>query len=98
MRNVNGLIRVGVILMMGVLAGAVRPAQGTLHFWTIKEVYTNADGTIQFIELFTSSDGQQATSLARIESIKDIDIKNTFFFGSNTPFPTAGHHLLLVSF
>ena len=65
--------------------------------WTITEVYTNADGTIQFIELFTIYNGQELTAGHTIESIDDASNKNTFIFLTNTPAPTAGHHLLLAT-
>ena len=37
-----------------VLACAGSPAWATFHLWDTSEVYSNADGTIQFIELFTT--------------------------------------------
>ena len=97
MRNVNGMTRVGMFLVVGVLVMA-RPAQGTFHDWEIKEVYTNVDGTIQFIELFTTSTLQQFTTGKEIKSINDDtgDVK-VFTFGGLTPAPTADHHLLLAT-
>jgi len=83
--------------MVGVLAAAARPAQGAFHLWTITEVYTNADGTIQFIELFTSSINQELTSGHTIESILDASNKKIFLFLTDTPAPTTGHHLLLAT-
>ncbi len=37
-----------------VLACAGSPAWASFHLWDTSEVYSNADGTIQFIELFTT--------------------------------------------
>lgn len=34
------------------------PAMAVFHFWDINEVFSSADGTIQFIEFHTFSDGQ----------------------------------------
>ena len=34
------------------------PAQAGFHLWSIREVYTDASGTLQFIELATSFGGQ----------------------------------------
>ncbi len=33
-------------------------AQASFHLWNIREIYTDASGTLQFIELFDSSGGQ----------------------------------------
>ena len=41
-----------------VLACAASPAWATFHLWDASEVYSNADGTIQFVELVTSFDNQ----------------------------------------
>ena len=35
------------------------PAAATFHFWYINEIYSNADGSIQFIEFFTTKDKQE---------------------------------------
>ena len=35
------------------------PASAVFHFWYINEIYSNADGSIQFIEFFTTKDKQE---------------------------------------
>jgi hypothetical protein len=60
------------------------------------EVYSNADATVQFIEMFTSVANQEFTSGQSIEATQGGST-NTFVFPSNTPAPTAGHHLLLAT-
>ena len=48
-------ILVGCMLVPGITP----PAEATLHFWTLKELYSNASGSVQFIELFTNLAGQE---------------------------------------
>jgi glucose/arabinose dehydrogenase len=83
------------ILIIGLLM-VTQPVSASFHLWTINEIYSNDDGTIQFIELFTSSSSQQFTNNTQIEST-DGNTINTFTFPGNTPSPTNGHHLLLAT-
>jgi hypothetical protein len=41
------------------LALALAPAHATFHLWRITEIYSNADGSVQFIELIALASGQQ---------------------------------------
>jgi hypothetical protein len=63
------------------------------HQWNINEVYSNADGSVQFIELFTGAGGQQFVSGHTITSTGAPD----FTFPSDSPSPTGGHNLLLAT-
>src|SRR5450432_1395701 len=36
------------------------PAHAAFHLWNIREVYSDASGSLQFIELFTSAGAQQS--------------------------------------
>ncbi len=68
-------------------------AMADFHFWYIKEIFTNHNGSVQFIELFTDAAGQQF--------LDDHSITSTtsppFPFLVNSPAPTNGHHLLLAT-
>lgn len=68
------------------------PAEAAFHLWFIKEAYTNPSGSVQFIELFTSSNSQEFLSGQSLTSNS-----HTFNFPSNSPSPTANHHLLLAT-
>ena len=74
----------------------VSPTLASFHLWEISEIYSNSDGTIQYIELFTSSNSQQFTTNRVIRASQGAS-SNEFMFPSNTPFPTSGHHLLLAT-
>ncbi len=38
-------------LMVGLMLASNDPAQANCHTWDVSEIFSNADGTIQFIEL-----------------------------------------------
>ena len=89
MRTIVSLI-VGLVLFIAAPAHAAFP----FHLWDFSEVYSNADGSVQFIELFVASNGEQFT---RNERITSLSLGNTFTFPGETPAPTANHHLLLAT-
>ena len=86
--------RLAISALVCVLWSSTTPANATFHLWEIKEVYSNADGSVQFIELFTPSNNQQSTFNTSITTIFNT---NTFIFPTNTPFPTANQRLLLAT-
>ena len=45
-----------VTSLMTLLVGT--PVHAAFHLWNIREIYTDASGTYQFIELFSSSSSQ----------------------------------------
>ena len=44
------------VFLGGALAAS--PAEASFHLWKIQEVFTNYDGSVQFVELVTNFDGQ----------------------------------------
>ena len=79
------------------------PAPAWAHYhlgWIINEVYTNADGTNQFIELFNPSDNGQDVFNTNPNtgpaSLFSDDTSNEFVFPSNLPSSlTSGKYLLI---
>lgn len=70
------------------------PAGAIVHLWDIAELYSNADGSVQFIELFTSGPFEIAWSSATLRSeANDTSIG----FPSNVPSPTTDKHVLLAT-
>ena len=51
------IIRLMVVVAM--IVGLNGRAGASFHLWQISEVYSNADGTVQFIELTALAGGQQ---------------------------------------
>lgn len=67
-------------------------AQADFHLWFIKEIFSNSNGTVQYIELFTNSAGQQ--NLNPLHTITSTS-SPPFSFPNDTPSPTNGRHLLI---
>lgn len=66
-RMARGLVRVCAV---GLAAAMITsPAQAAFHLWTIREIYTDASGSLQFIELFTSSSGQSVVNSQSISVV-----------------------------
>ena len=71
-------------------------AHAAFHFYDIQEIFSNADGSVQFIELFTADTGQEFLSghTLRLEQITPPSSLSTFNF-SNGPSPTENRTLLI---
>jgi hypothetical protein len=83
-----------VLFHLSLLAGCLgwsSQCWAIFHLWQFKEVYSNADGSVQFIELFTTFSSQQFLSGHTLTSST-----NTFNF-TNSPSPTNNRHLLLAT-
>src|SRR6185436_19487745 len=70
------------LVIIAFLAGANPSAYGAVHFWHVKEVFSNADSSVQFVEMFDGSGGEIFTDGAVLRSNSDGVIKE-FFFPSN---------------
>jgi hypothetical protein len=79
-------------------AGFTSSAQAAFHFWHVKEVFSNADGTVQFIELFNSSVGEWQVASKVLRTNSDGVIKN-FTIPANLPSSpsTVNTHMLLAT-
>jgi autotransporter-associated beta strand protein len=88
-----------VPLLVAVIAvSAAAPVQATFHLWRIKELYSNASGSVQFIELQLPSSGLDNESFVGGHTITDSALGHTFTFPSNTPtVPGNGANLLIAT-
>jgi hypothetical protein len=68
-------------------------AEAAFHFWAIAEVYSSANGDVQFIELITSSPSETQANGAEIRT----DSGNTFTITANLSGSTAGDRLLFAT-
>src|SRR3954470_11539634 len=59
-----------------------RSAEGAFHLWQVKEVFSNADGSVQFVEMFDSFGGETFTNGFTLTANSDGNVK-TFTFPSN---------------
>jgi serralysin len=92
----------GLALLLA-LCGYAAPALATFHLWHVSEVFSNADGSIQFIEFFTTSGGQQFLGGgARFVRTEQANVtRNSFTFPADLVVPplstTANHHFLVAT-
>jgi serralysin len=88
------------LLFASVFAALLLPttAPAAFHAWQIRELYTNLDGSVQFIELFTGASGQEFTNSQVIQITEQATgITHTFSFPSDTPTPTNNHAILIAT-
>jgi len=78
------------------LAIAPTAAHANFHLWQIEEVFSNASGSIQYIELSTTSSGQQVLAAHTITATVGLTTK-TFTFPGNSGTPTTNKHLLIAT-
>lgn len=78
---------------MAMLAGSQCHA---FYAWAIKEVFTSADGAVQFIEFFTTEPDQDLLVSHNIAAKSD-GVEKEFPFPSNLPSDTAGKHFLVAT-
>lgn len=71
---------------------APQQAAANFHLYDITEVYSNADGSVQFIELSTTFLNQQFFAGAQLTSGQNI-----FTFPSNLPGPTSNTSFILAT-
>lgn len=70
--------------------------RSAFHLWDIAEIYSSADGSVQFIELFCPVDGQQFLINHDMVATSDGNVV-TFTFPSNSGDPTQNKRLLLAT-
>jgi serralysin len=85
-------LSVGFAALLLAFSNVSNSARAAFHLWQLNEVFSNADGSVQFIELFTSSSGQTITNGTQIKSNA-----NTFTFNANLSQDTFNKHLLLAT-
>ena len=78
-----------------ILLLAAGNAQAAFHLWRIDEIYSNASGTIQYIEMTALTGGQQFLNGITLTSTSGTT--NTFTFPSNLPGDTTGKKMLLAT-
>jgi hypothetical protein len=71
-------------------------AEASFHLWHVKEVFTNASGTVQFVEMFDSFGGETLVGNFNLTANSDGTVK-TFKFPSNLSKPTPGHLLIATT-
>jgi hypothetical protein len=69
------------------------PAQAAFHLWNIREIYTDASGSLQFIELFCPASGQTFLNGQQI-SVTSAGQTHTFTLNKDPSSDSLNHTLL----
>lgn len=88
----RALVRVAFFL--SVLAPAL-PADADFHLWAIDEIFTTADGKVQFIEFVALAGGQQFLAGHGLTASGGPDSPRSHTFASSLPFDTSGRRFLV---
>lgn len=90
--------RPGLRSLVYILAGLLlaSEARATFHTWKINEIYSNADGSVQFIELHESLgfNGENLLATHFIQCVSGT-LTNSFTFPTNLPSNTANKTFLI---
>src|SRR4051812_46165371 len=78
------------------LAGVNPAVHAAFHLWNVKEVFSNADGSVQFVEMFDNFPGETSVGGFKLRSNSDGVIKE-FTFPSSLVNSTPGHMLIATS-
>lgn len=94
------MLRHRLTIPCGALAAALAlllslPSQAAFHLWQIQEVFTNADGSVQFIEMHDNFGGETFTNGLQLSANSDGNIKTVTL--TNLPNPTPGSLLFATS-
>jgi len=97
--NTGAWKRKGWLAAIFATAFMTAPANAAFHQWSLTELYSNASGTLQFIEMQTPAgpggDNQQFLSGQHI-TVANVGntLSNTYNVTTNSGSPTGGHFLL----
>jgi len=94
MKATTGCVRLG--LALGVWGACAAPGLAASHLWRFNEIYSNADGTIQFIEMKECCGATSEWALNG-KWILAVNANNQFNFDENLTGDTAFKHLLLAT-
>jgi len=74
---------------------AALPARATFHLWTMDEVYSSADGRVQYIELRALTGGQQFLGGHSLTASGGANPPRSYSFTGSLPGDSEGHRFLV---
>jgi hypothetical protein len=86
----------GALLGIAASIAIASPASAGSHLWDFWEIFSNPDGTVQFIELHISTNANQEIGLAG-KKVTSQATGKVFTFPSNLVPPTGFKYLLLAT-
>jgi hypothetical protein len=87
------LLRMAAAALLSLAASGVF---ATFHLFHIEQIFSNADGTVQFVVLFTGADGQNLWS-GQTLTTQGAQGMRSFTFPSNLPNSATGNKRVLVA-
>lgn len=84
-------------LLVALLLLPAAPARALFHLWDVSEVFSDASGEVQFIELFTSQGSQQFVGDHDIRTRDGGAVLETFTIPEDLPGDSEDHHFLLAT-
>lgn len=73
------------------------PVHAAFHLWTMNELYSNADGSVQFLELTAITGGQQFMSGHMLTVFPTAGGQRQFTFPNDLPGDTSGRRMLIAT-
>jgi hypothetical protein len=92
----NAFSRALALVVCLLVSTAPRPCRASFHLWDVKEVFSNQDGTVQFVELFTTASSETDLDNHTLTANSDGNVV-TFTLNHDVAFPTASKHLLFAT-
>jgi hypothetical protein len=83
-------------LLAAFLSLAALQAGAVFHLWTMNELYSNADGSVQFLEMTALTGGQQFLSGHTLIASSG-GVSRGFTFPGNLPGDTSGRRMLIAT-
>ena len=83
-------------LLLALVVSWAPAAGATFHLWSMSELYSNADGTIQFLEMTALTGGQQFL-MGHILVASAGGVNHAIAFDRNLPGDTAGRKMLIAT-
>lgn len=93
-RQLTSLCLITGAALFVILAGPNPFAHSAVHLWQVREVFTNAAGTVQFVEMFDTSPGETLTQGSILRANSDGVIKD-FIFPQNLTKDTFNKAMLI---
>src|SRR5437868_4418266 len=70
-------------------------AHATFHLWSINEIYSSADGSVQFVEFSTTSSGQNLTG-SHVITCSGPQGTHTFTIPANLPSSATANKTFII--
>ena len=86
-------IRLAALAMLVLMAA---DAHATFHAWRMTEIYSNADGSVQFLELASPVDGEEFLNGHELYSTF-AGTTRVYTFRADLPFGTGGKRMLIAT-